>query len=164
MKKLYVILAALLFGACSQPVKKASSVSGKNTLLQKTTWLIGNWQRISEKGVLTENWQQTDDSTYIGQSFFVSNGDTVSSESIRMELRNGKWYYIPTVSEQNEGKAIVFTQTDLTDSTFIFENPQHDFPQVISYRFQKPDSLIAEISATVNGERKSMAFRMVKVK
>lgn len=156
------ILFCLL--ACQPRVNQTKVTDDRYSQLRKTDWLIGSWCRKSANGVLTESWQLLNDTTYTGRSFFVSNGDTVSSESIRMECRNGKWYYIPTVSGQNEGKAIVFTQTEQTDSTFIFENPQHDFPQVISYRFQKPDSLIAEISAMVNGERKSIVFRMVKVK
>jgi hypothetical protein len=42
----------------------------------------------------------------------------------------------------------------------IFENPTHDFPQKIDYRFQKPDSLIAEVSASSEETKKSIVFRM----
>lgn len=158
MKQVGVIFIVFLLFACQSPV------SNRYSKLSKTKWLIGTWQKQSAKGTLTENWQQKDDSTFVGRSFFVSKGDTLSSETISLEQRNGKLYYIPTVAGQNEGKPIVFTQTSLNDNAVTFENPEHDFPQKIGYRFQKPDSLIAEISAIVNGSKKSIVFRMKRKK
>ena len=167
MKKLTVGLAVfigVLFSCHHKGNKNSIQPENKYQQLKKVDWLIGSFQKQSAKDILTESWQRLDDSTFVGQSFFVSNNDTLSSESILLEQRNGKLYYIPTVSGQNDGKAIVFTQTNLTDCSVTFENPQHDFPQKIYYRFQKPDSLFAEVSAIVNGAVKSQQFRMRKVK
>jgi hypothetical protein len=157
----YLVVLAFLF-ACQSRVNPIHSK--KYAELEKSVWLLGVWQKQSGKGILTESWRRLDDSTFVGRSFFVVNCDTLSSEKIRLEQRNGKLYYIPTVADQNEGKPIAFTQNSLTDSTVTFENPQHDFPQKIDYRFQKPDSLIAEVSAMVNGSQKSIVFRMGKTK
>lgn len=158
MKQIGVIsFVLLLFAYQSQKGNRYAQIS-------KTSWLIGSWQKQSAKGILTESWQRLDDSTFVGQSFFVSNNDTLSSESIRLEQRKGKLYYIPTVVGQNDGNAVVFTLINLTENSVTFENPQHDFPQKIYYRFQKPDSLFAEVSAIVNGAVKSQQFRMRKVK
>lgn len=162
MKHLLQLFIVLLV-ACQPKAKPNSTETSNYKELQKVHWLKGTWQRQSAKGILTETWQQLDDSTFAGRSFFVSNRDTLSSETIRLEQRNGKLYYIPIVSGQNDGKAIVFTQTKLSDSTIIFENPAHDFPQKIEYRFQKPDSLIAEVSATINDTIRRQQFRMKKV-
>lgn len=113
---------------------------------------------------MTESWQLLNDSTFTGRSFFISNGDTLSSEKISLEKRNGKLYYLPIVADQNNGKAVVFTKTSLTDSTITFENPEHDFPQKIHYRLAKTDSLVAEVSAKVNGNQKLVTFRMKRIK
>ena len=158
MKQIGVLFIVSLLFAC-QP-----RIDHQYAQLSKTNWLIGTWQKQSANGILTESWQQLDDSTFVGRSFFVSNDDTVSSEFIRLEQRNGKLYYIPTVADQNEGKPIVFTQTSITDSSATFENPEHDFPQKIHYQFQKPDSLIAEVSAMVEGKIKLLTFRMERLK
>lgn len=158
MKQAGAIFVVCLLFACQ------SRVGNQNAQLSKVDWLLETWQKQSAKGILTESWQRLDDSTFVGRSFFVSGGDTLSSESIRLEQRGGKLYYIPTVADQNEGKPVVFMQTNLTDSSVTFENPQHDFPQKIYYRFQKPDSLFAEVSAIVNGAVKSQQFKMKKVK
>ncbi len=154
MKQVCVIFITSLLFACHP------RVDNRYAQLSKTKWLIGTWQKQSAKGSLTESWQQLDDSTFVGRSFFVSKGDTLSSESISLEQRSGKLYYIPTVSNQNDGNAIVFTQTSLTDSTVIFENPAHDFPQKISYSSISKDSMSAEISAIIDGKLKSQTFRM----
>ena len=158
MKQANVIFMVFLLFACQSPV------SIRYSKLSKTSWLLGTWQNQSAKGILTESWQQLNDSTFVGQSNFVSGGDTISSESIRLEQRKDTLYYIPTVADQNEGKAVVFTLTGLTDSTVTFENPGHDFPQKIAYRFQRPDSLIAEVSAAVEGKTKALTFRMRRLK
>lgn len=156
-----IVVLAFLFACQSRVIPIHSK---KYAELEKSDWLLGVWQKQSAKGILTESWQKLDDSTFVGRSFFVANGDTLSSEKIRLEQRNGKLYYIPTVTDQNEGKPVVFAQTNLTDSTITFENQEHDFPQKIEYRCQKPDSLIAEISAIVDGSQKSIVFRMGKTK
>ena len=164
MKQLAFLFVVFSFFACQPRVNQSKAVDGKYSQLHKTAWLIGNWQRVSKEGTLTEAWTQLNDSTFIGRSFFVSNGDTLSSELISLEQRNGKLYYIPTLADQNNGKAVIFTMTSLTDSSATFENPEHDFPQKIDYRFQKPDSLIAEVSTIASEPKKSIVFRMRQMK
>lgn len=161
MKFLFILMPVLFLFNC-KPKTKTSTAKGLADPIKKVEWLIGTWQKQSTKGTLTECWFQLNDSMFSGQSFFIISGDTVSSESIRLEQRGGKLFYIPTVADQNDGNPVIFTQTALTDSSMTFENPKHDFPQLISYRLQKPDSLIAEVSAMIKGERKLRVFRMKK--
>jgi hypothetical protein len=49
-----------------------------------------------------------------------------------------------------------FTERELTDSTVVFANPAHDFPQYIRYRRSGP----REVAARVDGKMgdKEMAF------
>jgi len=158
MKHVNVFFMVFLLFACQPPV------SNRYSKLSTARWLLGTWQQPSVKGILTESWQQLNDSTFIGQSFFVSNGDTLSSESISLQQRKDTLFYIPTVADQNEGKPVVFTLTNLTDSSVTFENPKHDFPQKIEYQLNAPDSLIAEVSAVVEGKTKALTFRMERLK
>jgi len=164
MKQYILLFGIFLLFACQPRLKNKRVESLTYLELRKAGWLLGCWQIESSKGILTESWQQKDDSTFAGRSFFVSKGDTVSLESIRLEQRRGKLYYIPTVPDQNEGKPVVFVQTSLTDSTVVFENPKHDFPQKITYSFLVNDSLSVEIAAIVDGKQKARTFRMGKVK
>ena len=164
MKKYLTVALCFVFSACQQQVKQSKIETDKYSQFQKTEWLIGNWQKQTEKGVLTESWQKLDDSTLVGQSYFIDGVDTLSSESIRIEQRNRKLFYIPTVKGQNNGMVVNFNLTSVNDSSLIFENPEHDFPQKITYNKMKNDSLMAEISAILNGNLKSQKFLMGRVK
>ena len=79
-----------------------------------------------------------------------------------IEERNGEVYYVPTVKTQNAGKAVEFKMTYSTDKEWVFENPQHDFPQKITYTMITGDSLVAEISGTIEGQLRSEKFPMKK--
>jgi hypothetical protein len=167
MKNLLYILIFLTFylQACQQGKQKNAISGSKNVQpIGKVIWLVGDWQKQSEKGILTEAWRKLDDSTLVGRSYLISEADTLLLESIRLEQRIGKLYYIPTVSDQNKGQPVIFAQTSLTDSVVVFENPKHDFPQIITYSLLVNDSLSAEIAAVVDGQMKTRAFRMGKVK
>lgn len=45
----------------------------------------------------------------------------------------------------------------------VFENPMHDFPQIISYTKITCDSLVAQISGEKNGQERKQAFPMKRV-
>ncbi len=164
MKKYLIVVLSLVLSACQQQVKQSKIETDKYSQFQKTEWLIGNWQKQTKKEILTESWQKLDDSTLVGQSYFIDGVDTLSSESIRIEQRNRKLFYIPTVKGQNNGMVVNFNLTSVNDSSLIFENPEHDFPQKITYNKMKNDSLMAEISAILNGNLKSQKFQMGRVK
>jgi hypothetical protein len=106
--------------------KKANPIS-------HAKWLIGNWKNQSAKTLDIETWKKLNDSTFVGRSYSLAGADTVSSEHIRIEQHKGKLYYIPRVKNQNGGKAVTFTLTSADNKHLMFENPEHDFPQKITY-------------------------------
>lgn len=112
-------------------------------------WMIGNWKIQTPQGTIVEIWQVKNDSTLQGKSLFVkSTGDSILQETIEMAFRNGDWFYIPTVVNQNAGKPISFKVIFLRVNEFISENPEHDFPQRIAYRRIKQS-----LYATIEGKR-----------
>ncbi|MDT3404332.1 DUF6265 family protein [Mucilaginibacter terrae] len=155
-----LFLAAAIFAFVSQTVI-AQMKPAKPTLANHAAWLLGTWQNKSPQGLLVEKWQKLNDSTYTGKSYFLAGKDTAFTESIVLEQRGGKLYYIPTVKNQNDGKPVKFTQAG---KGLVFENPAHDFPQRITYTQIKPDSLVAEISGMSKGKFKSEKFPMGRVK
>ena len=164
MKNRFILPAFLFitFLGCTNPQKLKNEVkdSEKYPAIENARWLIGNWQSKSAKGLLTESWRKQDDSTMVGQGYFMAGDDTLSLENIRLELRNGTLSYIPLVSDQNNGRAFYFTLTRIADSLLVFENPEHDFPQKISYALLANDSLVAEVSAITEGKVIAQTFRM----
>lgn len=54
--------------------------------------------------------------------------------------------------------AAVFLSRIVTDSTVVFENPGHDFPQRIGYQRDRADSLVAWIEGTDQGQIRRIEF------
>jgi len=132
--------------------------------LERAGWLMGRWENNSPEGNASEIWTRENDSTYLGESYFVIGDDTVSKEKIQLTQRAGKVYYIPVMENQNGGKPVEFVLTSVSENYLAFENPQHDFPQKISYKALSRDSAIAEISGIVEGKKSAQQFPMSRVK
>lgn len=138
-------------------------LSCKDNSLAGTSWLLGKWENKSAEGTLSETWKKQNDSTFDGRSYFISGKDTLFSEAIRLLERNAKWYYIPTVGNQNQQQSTIFKMTYFSGKQLVFENLKHDFPQKITYNRIGNDSIIAEISGIQNGKTKKETFRMKKI-
>jgi hypothetical protein len=52
----------------------------------------------------------------------------------------------------------VFPVTEYTDSSLVFENPAHDFPQQIRYDRRTADSLHAAVSGMAGGRSRTINF------
>lgn len=164
----FIIIIAI-FGAmisCDSSTESESSENNTQTYseLEQTNWLIGEWANHSDDGIFTETWVKENDSLLVGTSFFIVGVDTVFSENITLEQHGSELFYIPVISEQNDGQPIKFKLTSSNETKFIFENPSHDFPQQISYTKISNDSLVAEISGKINGEPRAETFPMKRVK
>ena len=135
----------------------------KNTL-NNPSWLIGLWENKTSKGSIYEEWVPANEYELLGRSFAVHGKDTAVFEKIRLVNEAEGMFYIPAVSNQNEGKPVRFGLTSITDKKLIFENPDHDFPQVISYTLITQDSIEAQISGSVQGEDRKKQFPMKRIK
>lgn len=140
------------------------SSTGKGGIIEQAAWLQGAWCMQSKQGIILETWEQLNDSVYAGRSYYITGKDTVPAETISLQQRSGKLYYIPTVNNQNEGKPVNFAATTVADDHFVFENPGHDFPQKISYTRISPDSMVVEISGISKGKQHSIKFPMKRLK
>lgn len=164
--KLIIICVAGTLFSCNNSTKTEENkpLEISYAKLENASWILGTWQNKSPEGIATESWNQENDSTYSGSSYFVINKDTVSSEAISLEQRGEDLFYIPIVKEQNEGKAVKFKLSSASDKELIFENPAHDFPQKITYKKMSNDSIVAEISGKMEGKYHAQLFPMSKVK
>lgn len=149
-KKLIAFL--LLATVCSfttEPDKTAN--------IKSFRWLQGSWHMQTQRGVITEKWIIANDNSLSGKSTLLrSDGTEIQLEKIELVSRNGNYYYIPTVKNQNGEQPVEFKITSHTDAGFIAENPQHDFPKRISYTLVNKDSIHAIIDdGAATAEKKS---------
>lgn len=132
--------------------------------IKKAEWLLGTWQNKTPKGSIYETWSNENDFTFTGMSYMIKENDTMVFENIRLVQEPDGLYYVPVVKNQNDGLPVWFMASAILDNKLVFENPQHDFPQTISYTKITADSLVAEISGSRNGQIRKQTFPMKKLK
>ncbi len=125
--------------------------------LKQFDWLAGVWKRQGSKGPIYESWTKVSPRTFEGVSYRVSGADTTYLEFLRLEQFGEEIYYTPKVPENPYPVAFKLTLADASE--FVFENPNHDFPQRIVY-LPKSDS---EFHARVEGPQdgKIVSFELV---
>jgi len=138
--------------------------SNRKNDIKKAGWLIGTWENKTPKGSIYETWNKTSDIEFAGKSYIVKEKDTIVFENIQLIQEQDGLFYSPTVKNQNNGLPVRFTTNTISETQLVFENPHHDFPQIISYTQINSDSLVAEISGTKNGKERRDVFSMKRVK
>lgn len=132
--------------------------------IEKAEWLIGTWESKTSKGSIYETWCRANKNELSGKSYILRGKDTIVFENIQLIQENYSLFYIPTVENQNDGLPVRFATKTITETQLVFENAQHDFPQIISYTKINTDSLLAEISGTKNGKKRKQMFAMKRLK
>ncbi|HFK5508432.1 DUF6265 family protein [Elizabethkingia anophelis] len=132
--------------------------------IDKAMWLIGTWENKTSRGSVYEFWKKINESELAGKSYAVKGTDTIVFETVKLKQEGEGLYYIPTVRNQNDGKPVSFKAYTITDYKMVFGNPEHDFPQSVSYTKVNADSLVAEISGVQNGNVRHETFPMRRLK
>ena len=86
--------------------------------------------------------------TMLGSSRTVQGSDLVGYEFMMIREQGDKY----AIEVRPSGKKpVVFTQSTLTDSSVVFENPKNGYPQKIGYRRDGENALSAWIEGRRNG-------------
>ena len=96
----------------------------------------------------------------IGAGRTVKNGKTTDYEFLRIEQREDAIYYI--AKPRANAQETAFKLKTWSGNDFVFENPEHDFPQRILYKVNG-NSLAARIEGTRNGKSSGINFPMIRV-
>lgn len=146
----WVLLMLAMSGSAARSV-----AAGDGDQLARLAWLAGCWAEEFANGRREEVWMAPLGKTMLGASRTVVAGKTVEYEYLRIEDQDGVLVYIAAPS----GQAITsFRQIELTDSTVVFADPTHDFPERIRYRRVRGDSLLAQIEGERKGETRVIDF------
>jgi len=130
--------------------------------MAKLRWLVGTWHGETRNGgQFYETWVVAKDGSMHGSGFRVLKGDTVFGEGLRIEKRDRDLYYVAAVNE-NAAPA-EFKMTAQRSFKTIFENPEHDFPQRITYQRRKDGSLYVTAELLDGGRKLEFFMKRVKV-
>jgi hypothetical protein len=120
----------------------------------KPTFLVGNWIRLNdtEENKTYETWK----SDLTGMGLTINNGKTVFNEQMSILEINDTLHL--KVSNVNETPTY-FKFTSQTDTSFVCENPQNEFPKKIHYYIENQ-----QLKAIISSDDFRIDFIFEKVK
>lgn len=126
----YAWLGVLLCGCAGQP-PTAAPLPGADAL-HALAWLAGT-HRTSGTPLVEEVWSAPGGSTMFGVGRTIDGDTLVGFEFLRIEARAEAIVYVAHPGGRMPGTEFtLLPQT--TPDTFVFSNPDHDFPQRVIYR------------------------------
>ncbi|MES2417682.1 MAG: DUF6265 family protein [Bacteroidota bacterium] len=153
MKRISKYLMLLIFGIAIH-----LTATAQTNKLKQFSFLLGNWEMSTPKGKITETWYQNKGSLN-GKSYrHTLNGDSILLETLVIKKIDGFYTYCSTVKGQNDNMAVNFKLISDKDSTYIFENAAHDFPQQIVYQNRGKTMLLAWIEGKIKGKNRKSEF------
>ncbi|MEZ5001397.1 MAG: DUF6265 family protein [Chitinophagales bacterium] len=122
--------------------------------------LVGTWYKlpIEQHKNMIEAWEKVNKNTFTGSAYLLNTtaNEQFNTEMLWLNFEKEVWTY--TADPVNQEKTD-FKGTLLNDSLLLFENPTHDFPQYIQYKWLASDHIEVEIGNT----EKKMSWEMKKV-
>ncbi len=129
IKRLFKYLILILFIT-------TMAESQEKTPMQKLLWIVDSW--VSPDGSDSrsyEEWKVTGDNLYEGSSKTIKNGEVTFREILKIENTPEGIYYVADVP--HNPAPVKFQLTSVSDSSAVFENPEHDFPKKITYLLEE---------------------------
>lgn len=124
-------------------------------------WLVGHWEGILGDGIYHEEWKITANNEMKGRAYLTNEGKINNNEILKLHEDSSGIHYTADVSHNSEPVSFLLTYAD--DKTFIFENPEHDFPTKITYVNNDNKSLTATVEAEIENRLKKFEYFLIKI-
>lgn len=152
MKTYFIAAFVLAVLSCNQPKQQADKPAEPIQEKVVFPWLIGNWIIDYGETKIYESWKQQDENMLIGEGHVIAGKDTVVREDLRMQRIGNQWVFIAKI---NEHHPVLFTCTqDSAGLKLVFENPEHDYPQSVTYGKGNAGEVYAIVSGLEKGKPK----------
>jgi Domain of unknown function (DUF6265) len=151
MKKILIAITAI---TCLS----AFSFIVSKKVFKKLYKLEGTWKMNTKRGAICEEWKKMNKNYLQSKGYMIKGIDTVVTERIALTNTREGISYTSTVEDQNNKKPVAFKMTKAENNLFVFENPEHDFPKRIVYKFITADSLHAFVDDGNNESKKRQNF------
>jgi len=151
MKKILITITAI---TCLT----AFNFNNSNKVFKKLYKLEGIWKMNTKRGAICEEWKKMNKNHLQSRGYMIKGSDTVVNERVALTKTKEGVFYTSTVEDQNNKQPIAFKMTKVENNLFVFENPQHDFPKRIVYKFITADSLHAFVDDGNDESKKRQNF------
>lgn len=135
-----ILACAAVLAMCAPHALAAScdSLSGLDGFL-------GDWKGEDAKSTIEESWRALAPATWEGRGTVTPKaGGAASVEEFRLVEMGGSVFYVAKVAH-NE-LPVAFRLVACDGGRFAFENPAHDFPRRLEYRFGADGRLTVDVS------------------
>ena len=112
--------------------------------IEDAAWLAGTWSNTLRGEESVEVWSRPEHGAMSGHGASIRDGRTLFWEGLTMVEEQGSVTYLPFPA--GRPNSVTFELTKLAPGHLVFENPEHDFPQLIEYRQLAPDHLRIHLS------------------
>lgn len=123
--------------------------------IRRLIWLAGCWERQGAERHTIEQWTAPRGGMMLGLNQTTARGRTIAWEYLRIASEDGRLVLTALPSGQTEA---AFDATELSDTLVSFTNPDHDFPQTISYRLQADGTLLGRAEGVEDGKTRGVDF------
>ena len=128
---------------------------GQSIGIGRVAWLQGCWEMVSPGRVVEEQWMAPRGTSMLGVGRTVRGETLIDYELVVLREQGDRLAYEAYPRGQ---PAAVFVSKAMSDSSVLFENLKHDFPQRIGYERQGSTLLLAWIEGTQNGQFRRLDF------
>ncbi len=124
-------------------------------------WVLGKWRGPVGTAIAEEDWTIGQDRVYTGIGRTIIDGKVAFTEVFRIDtLENGKLAYIVTPQGQ---PTTVFEAVSYGMDGMRFENRQHDFPQVIEYKYDGGAKVDILLEGVENGKPRKVTYFLKRI-
>jgi hypothetical protein len=107
--------------------------------------LVGEW--VEAPGIGYREVWQISSGGFRGAGFMHAGNTFSQTEELYILFQDSTLIYQATVPDQNQGSTISFPLAAFSDTSLVFVNPHHDFPNVIAYYFLSDTSLNVRVES-----------------
>ena len=151
------LAGGLIVLAGALPCLAGTAAERQEPSIARLAWLAGCWEGARADRRIEEQWMGPSGGTMLGMSRTVTGSRTSEFEFMLIREQGGHLVFTARPSGQGEAS---FASVDLTESSVVFENAAHDFPQRIIYRLNGDGSVAARIEGEQGGRPRGVDFPM----
>ncbi len=152
--------------AVAAVISLSAFIKDDKKIFKKLYTLEGVWKMNTKRGAICEEWKKVDKNYLQSTGYMLKGKDTIINERVALTNTEAGIFYTSTVEDQNnpqdpgDKQPVAFKMTKAENNTYVFENPEHDFPKRIVYKMVTADSLHAYVDdGAETGKRQNFYYK-----